>query len=333
MCPKMSKYLSENDCRVIAALRFDGRRSVIELSRITRLSTQAVRTSLRHLSDRRILKPYLVVDVSALGFLDYGIFVSAEALLPTSRRRLLDYLMTSVQVPWITEYVGSRYRYAFSVVAKDVSELDQILVDLRARTAQQRVGQSVVSRVRWHVYGERYLRGPLKEQSGYTHGWPAGRKNIDALDLKILRLLSAPRTDSLISMARKLAIPKSTLEYRIKALEKSKVIVSYAMLPDVSALGMQAYHLLVTERTGQGHFRSRFLKYVQANPAVVAMSINVGAWEYEFEVHLPSHEDIARFEADMLASFPVDSISIEVLPVLKVHKLQPLPSGEVPVTE
>lgn len=78
-----------------------------------------------------------------------------------------------------------------------MSEVNALLVELGELTAQSSIRQSVVQRVHWQVAGERCLFDPTVSSSGYKHGTEASLSQLDALDWKLLRLLSAPKSSSL----------------------------------------------------------------------------------------------------------------------------------------
>lgn len=61
---------------------------------------------------------------------------------------------------------------------------------------------------------------------------------MDELDLKILKILQYDAKYSLDEMAKELKIPKSTLAYRIKRLEKEGVIKGYYAYIDPASLNL-----------------------------------------------------------------------------------------------
>jgi Lrp/AsnC family transcriptional regulator len=268
----------------------------------------------------------MVVDIRALGFSDYGIFVEGERPSRALPDGLLAFLKRSPLVPWVVEYAAGRFKYAFSLVARHVGEIDDFLLELGER-GQARQRQAVISRVCWHVFGERYLVNGRVEMGAYQCGAEHPCAALDALDWKLLRLLSAPRTATLSQLARSLSIPVSTVDYRLKALERSGVIICHANMIDAAALGMQRYHVLLTERRRSRTFRRALMSFLEAHHEAVGMTTCVGEWDYEFEVHASDPEAIGAFEAELNTLFRKHPFTVELLQVAKVHKLQPLPAA------
>lgn len=319
--------LSLNEQKLLAALRFNARASAAQIAKLSHLPQHSVYRYQRQLEEKGILTPYVVVNLAALGLCDFGIFVSAERSSASLRQRLLSFLVRSPSVPWVVEYSAGEFQYAFSVVAKHISEVDNFLMNLSENTGQACLRQSVLNRVSWEVYGERYLPGAASSMRGYRIAGTCEKvASLDELDWALLRLLSAPRLATLKELARGLGEPLTTVEYRLKVLEKTGVIIGYCNLLDLSKVGVQYYHALLSERKRSRRFRQKLLAYFQRNPRVVATTLSVGEWNYEFELNVSEPDEVQSLEADLCEEFPEDTFTLKLLHVNKVHKMQPLPS-------
>jgi Lrp/AsnC family transcriptional regulator, leucine-responsive regulatory protein len=133
----MAIRLDEVDIQLLAALQADADRTNVQLARLTGLSPAATLHRVRALKDSgtiRIIRAH--IDPEAAGFA-LQVFVTATLTRhdPRYERAFEDQLRALPQVVW-AESVAGETDYLLSIVARDVSELQQVLSRLTARGAR-----------------------------------------------------------------------------------------------------------------------------------------------------------------------------------------------------
>ena len=133
----MTVKLDEIDIQLLEALQADADRTNVELARLTGLSPAATLHRVRALKESgviRIIRAH--IDPEAAGFA-LQVFVAATLTRhdPRYERAFEEQLRVLPQVLWADSVAGET-DYLLSVVARDVSELQQVLSRLTARGAR-----------------------------------------------------------------------------------------------------------------------------------------------------------------------------------------------------
>jgi len=117
------------------------------------------------------------------------------------------------------------------------------------------------------------------------------RSVIDETDLSILRFLQNDCQMPLDNLAKKLGVPKSTLHYRIKRLERDGVIEGYYAKANPLKLGYD-YVAIVLVRAKYGpHYHERVGRKIAAVPGVWAVYYVLGEYDFIVLVRALNRED------------------------------------------
>jgi len=120
------------------------------------------------------------------------------------------------------------------------------------------------------------------------------RSAIDETDLSILRFLQNDCQMPLDNLAKKLGVPKSTLHYRIKRLERDGVIEGYYAKVNPLKLGYD-YVAIVLLRARYGpHYHERVGRKIAAVPGVWAVYYVLGEYDFIVLVRALDREDYMR---------------------------------------
>jgi len=126
---------------------------------------------------------------------------------------------------------------------------------------------------------------------------------IDETDLSIVRFLQNDCQMPLDNLAGKLGVPKSTLHYRIKRLERDGVIEGYYAKASPLKLGYD-YVAIVLVRARYGpHYHKRVGKKIAAIPGVWAVYYVLGEYDFVVLVRALNREDYMN-KLEQLISMP-----------------------------
>jgi DNA-binding Lrp family transcriptional regulator len=145
----MAFKLDEIDIQLLTELQADADRTNVELARITGLSPAATLHRVRALKESgvvRIIRAY--VDPAAAGF-PLQVYVTAALGRhdPRSSRIFEDHIRSLPQVITAVSIAGET-DYLLSIVARDVAELQQVLVSLSTRGGQRLVTYLVLTELK-----------------------------------------------------------------------------------------------------------------------------------------------------------------------------------------
>lgn len=136
---------------------------------------------------------------------------------------------------------------------------------------------------------------------------------IDSTDKRIITILQENCNLSLENIASDLKIPKATLHYRIKRLEKRRIIVGYHAAVDPAKLGKKFLTLtFVHSKYGPGLHR-KIGEKLAAIPGVVAVYFIYGDIDFVVVTKSESNEDFLRKAEEIMNIDGVLSASTNVV--------------------
>ena len=114
---------------------------------------------------------------------------------------------------------------------------------------------------------------------------------LDLKDKKILRLLSENARLPLSEIAKKVALSRDAVAYRIKRLEQKKAILGARTIIDATRLGYNSYHLLLRLTNPVKAVEQEILQKLQNLPQVTAILKFSGSYDLEIAVLTKSIEE------------------------------------------
>lgn len=122
-------------------------------------------------------------------------------------------------------------------------------------------------------------------------------RKLDDTDRKLLTLLQDDDRLSLAELAKRIGAPASTINDRIKRLERQGLIAGFhaRVSPDAVGLNLLAFMLVGWSNP---KVEAAFLKRVKASPNVLECHHITGAWNYLLKLRLGTTRDLEKFLAD-----------------------------------
>ncbi|MBU2561674.1 MAG: Lrp/AsnC family transcriptional regulator [Nanoarchaeota archaeon] len=119
--------------------------------------------------------------------------------------------------------------------------------------------------------------------------------NIDLIDRKILYELDKDARVSLIDIAKKIRKSKQFVEYRIRKLTDSKVILGYNTMIDMTALGYKAFRINLRLKSITDEQRKAMIKQMIADPEVWWYGHAEGSWSVCYAMAVKDGHDFNRY--------------------------------------
>jgi DNA-binding Lrp family transcriptional regulator len=155
---------------------------------------------------------------------------------------------------------------------------------------------------------------------------PADRRELDALDRRLLAALQEDGRRSSAELARELDLSGAGLQKRLRKLEQRGVIGRYAAVVNRHAVGLD---LLCFIHIMLAHHRPdsirRFPDRIREMPEVLECHFLTGEFDYLLKVVVASHDALERFLFERLMKVPgVDRIRTSIV-VKEVKSTTSLP--------
>ena len=143
---------------------------------------------------------------------------------------------------------------------------------------------------------------------------------IDDLDLKILRIIFSNARIPTTELAKKLEVTTTTINNRMRNLEKKKVINGYGLWINFSKLEYNLFKLDIYLKDGSQ--KNKMNKYIINNPHTRSHYVSIGdAADLEYEIILKNVNQLHEIMEKVMLKFPDSIKNYTYFNSLKMHKL------------
>lgn len=126
--------------------------------------------------------------------------------------------------------------------------------------------------------------------------------NINKKDLKILQALDQDVRASYAQIGRKTGLSKEVVQYRIKQLEKKKILTSYWAIPSIGN-NSKVYKLLIKNKSLGKTKKEEFIKYVLSQKAVSWIASTEGYWDFVISSFITKDSAFSNLVNNILKRF------------------------------
>ncbi|VVB58775.1 HTH-type transcriptional regulator Ptr2 [Candidatus Anstonella stagnisolia] len=126
---------------------------------------------------------------------------------------------------------------------------------------------------------------------------------LDDKDTKILSALSINARASYLELSKKLKMPPETIRYRIKQLEKSRVIQGYSISVDPNLYGAHHYRIYVKLNVPDSKTFDSVLSYVSTMPTVTRVVTMVGEYNFFYDAVVSGGSELRKIKEHIAHKF------------------------------
>lgn len=318
--------LSENERIFLASSLLNADASDNEISQISGLSQRATRHVRESLLTRGLITPIYHIDLFALGYLDFTAFCNRGAESSAGQRRLEQTIMKHPGVMGFNR-MGGGYRYMLWFWAKQVHEAEELFTVLRPTEAGAHFEKTVRLAIDWSIFTPQHLFPSVRKRAAIHMTSKTDVITLDDTDDKILKALSRNPDASLPMVARALAMPASTLQYRIEKLKERRIIRGKIYRLATDKIGVQSYRVLIVDRGMNESQKNLFRKAVHQSPNVLAALSCTGNWDYELRFETENSRELDTFCQSLYDTFGGAIDSIKILQQFEILKRLGYPSS------
>ncbi len=281
--------LDSYDRKILFELDKNARITTTELGKMIRKSKQFVDYRIKRLEDAGVLSGYItVIDYSRLGYQSIRIYFKFHNITREKQDELEHDLIKDKEVWWLATLEG-QWDVGYATAVKNILDFydywDKIMTKYRKYISKR----SVVVYTHIRQYPKSYIIKQENSERGTIVGASKETAKIDLLDKKLLRILSDNGRMALLEIAKKLKTSPQVIRNHIKKLEKSKVILGYRALIDVSFLEYRYYktyiNLLDTKRIQE------LQQFCLQHPNILNVNRTMGGRDFEIELQAKSFDE------------------------------------------
>ena len=291
--------LDLKDKKILFELDKNSRLSLSELAKKTRLSKEVVFHRINKLIEKGvILRFQTIISTYRLGYQSYKIYFKLQNTTKEIHSQIQGFFMKNNAVYWIGNCQG-RWDMIIACWAKTIQDFgnleDQILNKFSNYIQEKQV---TISRKSMQ-YNRRWFYYDKIEPIETTFGEELKEIKLDNIDMEILKHLANNARIKVTDLAKKLNVSVTVIRYRLKQLEKNKVILNYKYALNPKLLNYETCKAFISFKNITAEKRNKLISYCKLNPNIINIVMTIGSWDMEIELEVKNFEQYYSIMSDI----------------------------------
>ncbi|MCC7552837.1 Lrp/AsnC family transcriptional regulator [Candidatus Micrarchaeota archaeon] len=293
--------MDKKDEKILKELLLNSRESTNKLAKKVNISREVANYRINKLKYTFIKDFTTLIDFKKLGYKKYGCFIQFKGISLEQEEIIIKYLINHNSIMYLSPIIG-KWNVAFDILAKNEKELKDITNDITEK-CKKYLDKFILTGTGMHeenfptkFVGEEYKLTKLKKQKKQKE------YTIDEMDKKIIKILSNDSRISYVELAKKLNLTPNSIKYRIKNLEKSKIILGYTISIDFKKLGYEVYNLQLKLDILEN---KKLYSFLRQHPKVIYYYNYLGHenWDLDIGLIISNSLELRKFIIDIRKNF------------------------------
>ncbi|MDD5650392.1 MAG: Lrp/AsnC family transcriptional regulator [Candidatus Nanoarchaeia archaeon] len=309
------------DKKLLYELDNNSRQSCSRIGKKIGLSSEVVNYRIKRLEKENIITQYqLIVNLSKLNIIQFKICLSFQHLKSNELDKIIQELKKIDSTKWIISCKGN-WDLIISMETDSIDNIDELKNNILTKFENYINKKAISILIEAQTYNRDYL---LEDKSLITNSRIIMKKDkiikIDELDIKILKKLAENARKPIINIASELKQSVRIINYRIKQLEKSKIILGYKIAINYEKLGIIFFKTFVyLDNPNEERIKS-LIRYLGQNKNIIHHVKVLGNWDLEPEFEVQSESEFNKILQEMKDQYSDIIKDIEIITILKEHK-------------
>jgi len=316
--------LSDRECKILSSIQLQADASVSKISKETGCKEHGVRYSISKLFDLEVLARRSIIDLSKMGIFEYPLFFSTTYENSAAEKRLVRAIKKSTKIATTFE-LGGDFQFGLVICAKDVLDVDETIDYLKKIPGVGIKNQTLGVRLESTLFRRKHLSDHKSTRDYISYARSKEVYKIDAIDKLIISGLSSNKNSSRRELCRKIGLPQSTFEDRLKKLEKNKVLLAHVYGIDLKKTGIQHYRLLIYSRGDNAACYGSLRDFCSKQKNITCLHRCLGPWQFELVAEVSDARDALRISRGINDLFPKRINAIKILPMFNYLKISEFP--------
>lgn len=317
--------LDKKDKKILIELDKNSRKTDSEIARKVKLSKQVVNYRIQKLLENKVISNfYTILNLGALGFDSYYVFLQFQKLNKEKERKLLNKLNKLDNLGWLISGTG-RWDAVALVFAESITVFNTKLTEITKICGEHLYESNFTTLLTSEHLSYKFLNS--KETHSIRQTEKRNELKLDNKDKKILSTISQNARTPLTEIASKTKIPVHVANYRLKKLIKNKLIIGFKPKINVSQLDLQYYLLLIQFANVSDERKRLFLNFCKYNKEIYYVTNTVGFYNAMLDIHVSSARDFKEVLLKLKDQFSDVMKMYESITIFDEHKISYLPQN------
>jgi DNA-binding Lrp family transcriptional regulator len=319
-----SMRLIESDGDLIAAIGFNGDKSCKQISELIGVREHVVRNGIDKLCDGGIIYPQSFINPFRLGVTEYQVFFSLDNATERDIAKFIKTLQDNEHVAWMWS-LGGEFNFSIGIYARHSRDVYDVFDSIGRACPNMKYEKQISVTVGMNYFNAQYLSSNTALRQSLRFPATESKFKLDKVDHLILKSLIEDGYLNFSSTARKLGMPVTTLNSRVKNLKDNDVLLALGYLVRYYTVPFHPFLFLLKLQKPSATFDEELFHFVQSVPNVTFLMSNIGNWDYRLFAHIASPQDVIPFVQKFKDRFPDRFSRITPVPVLEMLKKKRYP--------
>jgi DNA-binding Lrp family transcriptional regulator len=281
----------------------------------------SVQYRITRLREAGVFQHHPFIDIHRMGLRWCAVFCSLQAY-PTQERAFRRFASQHPRVGWFAELIGN-FSYGLAVAVEDPCEIDTFLKDATEKSAACLSKKSIAFRTTLVDTPRRYLSTRITPAPALSMQDGVAQVPLDHTDRRILAALTQQPSASTRDLGAALGVPHTTVDLRLKKLRGAAVLLGESMELDLPLLGRELHKVLVFTTGKSRELSKRMAQFALEHPDVSHFIESVGAWDFEFNIEVPSPRQVQPFCTLLRTKFAPhihDTVTLAIAEVMVLRR-------------
>lgn len=319
--------LTDKEREILTCVQHRADRPVAELAKLTNLREHSVRYSLHRLIEDGIISRRAYIDIYRIGYSKHAFFFSLSVSKAQARKDILAYLLKHPRIAYLAE-VGGDFRFKVDICTRNQVELHHFLTEFADRFGNILREKAFVQLLEQIEFSVKCISTKTFPILSLRMGTYESAESVDMIDHQILVLLSEINERSFSELARTLNMSLSSLQYRIEALQKKKVLLGFRYVVNGALFGLHDYFHLLYVKGMRSNIKRKLLNFCTKHRDIRYFVPCIGAWDFEVGSNVESPEHAAEIADELYEIGGEAMLRVETLPLFRYMKVSNYPFVE-----
>ncbi|MFA6462250.1 MAG: Lrp/AsnC family transcriptional regulator [Candidatus Woesearchaeota archaeon] len=233
--------VDNTDLRLLYELNWNCRQTHTSLGKKLRISKQVVSYRIAQLEKNQIIQSYhALIDWRKLGYNSIRVYIKWHRISPEEEKKIYDEIKKNPFFMWTVKFEGE-FDLGLYMWVKEVPEFSQKWFSFLAKYKKFILRYEIYESVNMVHYPMKVLVENSKNDEKILG--EGNKVEYDSIDDEIMKVLTENASTSLVELAKRIKLTPKAALYRLRKLEKNKIILGYNALIDTDKLGYRFYKI------------------------------------------------------------------------------------------
>src|SRR3989338_4056751 len=294
--------LDQKDRHLLFELKKNPRQSIHDLARKTKLNRDVVAYRMKRLENFGVIQKYItIIDFSKFGYHLIRLYIKLQNTTPEIEEHIIQSFFKQKNTLTVLRIDG-RHDLSIGFLVKNLQEYqksyENFLKQFRKYVAEKNFS---IFLDYMHFHRNYLVEKKLHDYSAISTGsfqpFAADKK-----DIELLHVIKENARITLLELAKKIKMTPAGVKYKLRNLEKHKIIVAYKLLLDSAKIGYTYYKIDI--ELEDVNIIPALNEFITRYPHVIYRDIAVGGSDFEFDCEFRSQEELYALMDKLKQLFP-----------------------------